>query len=159
MKFKFTKKHTIFMLLGFVLCCAGIILASMDSLVYTSFNGWTYESVITNTGFMTELVLWTGLLEIIFLLFRNAAVRIIAIFVSVAKLALPWVSYKGLNSLGSVMYDNSFNYEMVNSIPYIFTAVSVLCIACNIVMAVVIISETAQNKRAAQMAYYGAMPQ
>ena len=65
MKLTFSGKHTAFILIGFFLCMASVLCSSFDSVIYSSFNGWTGEGSYGTSNFMTDIILRTGIFEVL----------------------------------------------------------------------------------------------
>lgn len=138
MENKSTRKHTIFICLGFLLACLCMGLAFIPCIEYNALNGWTMERTTSYTGFFPITFLLIGAGEMTLLFYKNVFLRILAIVFTLIKLFAPWTLLQKMNEVGAATFDYNYCYTVYNYVPYILTALTVLLLIQHIIMLFVI---------------------
>ncbi|MBR4084508.1 MAG: hypothetical protein IKK33_09545 [Lachnospiraceae bacterium] len=126
--------HKFFIFTGIILAIACMVTSSFPSIEYSSSYGWNMNDTRPIGNFDSSIFLILGIIEILLLFTSNHALRRLALFISLAKIFLPWFSFCANNFLGSLMTDASFKYTVLNNFPYITTFLAILLFIQHLLM-------------------------
>lgn len=136
---KLSKRHILFLISGFILAVAYLLLSQTQCIQYTQSTSFGFNPRddlpyvrYLSLSFQDALILCV--LEVLLLPARHKLLRILAILVAALKVLFPFASIWVLNLISSAISGGGGHYAFSGGVPYLITALAVLSLIQMILM-------------------------